>query len=179
MPRKCTICPHANRNGIESAHLNGQPFRMIATQFNVSGQAVQRHVKTHLPARMAKAAEKREIKAGESLLKTTEENERKEIAAGSGLLDRLSELNKISRAILADCFKKGERGLALQAISRLEKQLELEARLIGEIKDNQVNVVNLQITASEAERIARTFLQGPLPTYIEAALSETSAEPGS
>ncbi|MGH9443941.1 MAG: hypothetical protein ACRD16_16875 [Thermoanaerobaculia bacterium] len=102
--------------------------------------------------------------------------EQKDVAAGSSLIERLLELNKISRAILADTYKAGERGLALKAIARLESQLELEARLIGEIKDTQVSVVNLQLNSTEADRIARAFLGAAPPAYIETSLSEESAE---
>jgi hypothetical protein len=100
--------------------------------------------------------------------------QKREIAAGSDLLDRLLELNKISRAILADAYKAGERGVALQAITRLEKQLELEARLLGEIKENQVNVVNLSLAPEAAEKIAAIYLRrrGIAAEPIEAAIVE-------
>ena len=159
MPPTCTVCVHQNRKQIEEAHLAGQPYREIAHRFAASRDAVYRHVRGHLSARMAKAAERREAAAGESLLKKSEDAERKEVAAGSSLIERLVELNKISRAILADAYKAGERGIALQAITRLEKQLELEARLLGEIKDNQVNVVNLTLAPEAAERVAAIYLR--------------------
>lgn len=141
MPRTCTVCQHPKRKGIESAHLSGQSFRFIAAREGVSKQAITRHVKSHMPEQMVKAAE------------------RKEIAAGASLIERLVELNKISRKILADAYRDGDRGVALQAITRLEKQLELEARLLGEIRDNQVNVVNVSLAPEAAERIAAVYLR--------------------
>jgi hypothetical protein len=167
MPRTCTICANPKRKEIEQASLAGQPYRDVAKRFAASSDSVYRHLKAHLPARMAKAAERREVAAGESLLKTAEEAERKEIAAGSSLIDRLLELNKISRAILADSYKAGDRGTALKAVARLEHQLELEARLLGEIKDTQIAVVNLQVQPTEAERIARAYLAAPAPDFVE------------
>jgi len=67
-------------------------------------------------------------------------------------------LNKVARAILADAYKAGERDTALRAIARLENQLELEARLIGEIKDRQINVQNVIVDPETAERMARMYL---------------------
>ncbi len=128
---------------------------------------------------MARAAERVAVAAETSRQKATEETERKEITAGSDLLDQLLDLNKICRAVLADAFKAGERALALQAVARLEKQFELRARLLGQMRDNQVSVVNLQVNPSEAERIARTFLESSPPDYVEVSLSERSRGPKS
>jgi hypothetical protein len=164
---------------MEKAHLAGESFRGIGRTFAVSEDAVERHLKAHLPVRLVKAAEKRKVAAETSRLEAEAAAQREENAEGSDLLDQLLELNKICRAVLADAYKAGERALALQAVARLERQFELRARLLGSIRDNQINIVNVQISPGEAERIARTFLQGPPPTFIEAALSETSAEPGS
>ncbi len=159
MARHCTVCGHPKRRKIEAAHLEGQSLSAIAREHDLSRDSIRRHVEAHLSDRMAKAAEK------------------KEIAAGTDLLDQLLELNKICRAVLADAYKAGERDTALRAVARLEKQFELRARLLGEIRDNQISVVNLEVTASEAERIARIFLQSPPPAYIETKLAEESYEP--
>jgi hypothetical protein len=175
MPPKCSICFHPKRTEIEAAHLKGETFRDIAARFETSRNAVFRHLKAHLPARMAKAAERKEVAAATKLVETAKAAEEKEIAAGSSLIERLLELNKISRAILADAYKAGDRGTALKAVARLEHQLELEARLLGEIKDTQIAVVNLQVQPTEAERIARAYLQAPSPDFVETtAVAEKS-----
>jgi hypothetical protein len=140
MARTCLICSHSKRKEMEGAYLNHQPVSAIARDHRVSRDCLRRHLETHLSDRLAAAAQ------------------RKEVAAGSELLDRLLELNKISRAILAESYKAGERGLALKAIARLENQLELEARLIGELRDRQVNVQNVIVDPETAERIARMYL---------------------
>ena len=140
MSATCTVCSHPKRKEIESAHLSGEPLREIAARFGRSRDAIHRHVKGHLLPRLAAAAEK------------------KKASEGSDLLDRLLELNKVSRSILADAYRAGERETALKAIARLESQLELEARLIGEIKDRQVNVSNVIVDPETAEKMARMFL---------------------
>jgi hypothetical protein len=140
MARACLICSHSKRKEMEEAHLNHQPVSAIARDHRVSRDSLRRHLEAHLPDRLVAAAQ------------------RKEAAAGSELLDRLLELNKISRAILAEAYKAGERGLALKAIARLESQLELEARLIGELRDRQVNVQNVIVDPETAERMARMYL---------------------
>ena len=68
MPRKCTICTHAKRNAIDSALVNGESYRTIATQFEVSTAALQRHKAHHLPATLAQAQNACEATRGEDLL---------------------------------------------------------------------------------------------------------------
>jgi len=48
------------------------------------------------------------------------------------LWERLKNLNRETSAILAEARASGNQVIALQAIARAERQLELEARLLGE-----------------------------------------------
>jgi hypothetical protein len=162
MSATCTVCSHPKRKAIEAAHIAGEPLRQIAARFGRSRDSVHRHVKSHLLPRLAAAAEK------------------KEIAEGSDLLERLLELNRVSRSILADAYRAGERETALKAIARLESQLELEARLIGEIKDRQVNVQNVIVDPETAEKMARMFLarRGFLEPHVNSASKGMSAKDG-
>ena len=64
----CTICSHKNRDEIEKAILDGQSQRLIASQFNVNYKAVQRHIKNHLPPKLAKSKEAKEVTQADSLM---------------------------------------------------------------------------------------------------------------
>lgn len=58
MPPRCTVCSHPQRAEIDAALVEGaQSNRIIANQFGVSYQAVQRHSVKHLPAGLVAAAE--------------------------------------------------------------------------------------------------------------------------
>ena len=52
------------------------------------------------------------------------------------LWDRLKNLNRETTAILAEARQAGNQVIALQAIARAERQLELEARLLGELSES-------------------------------------------
>src|SRR5262245_15060180 len=128
MPRRCTICDHAERQAIDAALLGSESYRSIAKRFATSPEAMWRHKESHLPASLAKAEEAREATQADSLL------------------DQLLHLNRETLAILqeARAGKTKDNELALKAIGRAEKQIELQARLLGELKDTAtVNVLIL------------------------------------
>jgi hypothetical protein len=164
MPPVCTICSHPKRAEIEKAHLAGQAIRAIARRCGTSRDAIMRHVENHLPARMVKGAERRQI------------------AEGSDLVERLLDLNRQTLDILKGARRSRKHDLALKAIARAESQLELQARLAGEIRDG-LNIVNVQLDPATAERMARVFLERRARPMIEipaaapeAILAETVEE---
>lgn len=127
MARTCTICQHPDREAIDNALLEGKlSNRRIAAQCAVTENALRRHVAAgHLPKHLAKAQE-----AGE-------------VAKADTLLARLKALNAETRAILSEARAGQDNALALKAIARCEKQLELEARLLGELHE-QTNVTQAE-----------------------------------
>src|SRR5262249_26215106 len=64
----------------------------------------------------------------------------REAASGDDLLNRLLTLSRETAEILQEARKAGKHDLALRAIARAESQLELQARLLGELKDREVTV---------------------------------------
>ncbi len=128
MPRTCTVCSHAERQAIDIALVAGEPYRSIAKRFATSPEAMWRHKETHLPTHLSRAEEAREATQADSLL------------------DQLLHLNRETMAILKEA-REGEtkdNEIALKAIGRAEKQIELQARLLGELKDTAtVNVLIL------------------------------------
>lgn len=121
MPRTCTICTHPQRDAIDLALLAGESYRHIAARFDTSTASLQRH-KDHLPGQLAKA------------------HEAAEVVKADTLLDRLKELNAETRAILKETREGGNHDLALKAIARVEKQLELEAKLLGELQPEGMTI---------------------------------------
>jgi transposase-like protein len=128
MPRRCTVCAHPERAAIDDALVAGGSLRGIARTFALSEDALFRHRSEHIPARLAHAQEAKEATQADSLL------------------DRLLDLSKETAAILKE-VRTGEEPdneLALKAIARAEKQIELQARLLGELKETAtVNVLVL------------------------------------
>jgi hypothetical protein len=128
MPRTCTLCAHLQREEINRCLVAGEGYRNIAERFGTSLAALVRHKTDHIPARLAKAEEAREV------------------AHADTLLDQLLTLSKETAAILKEARtgKIKDNDLALKAIARAERQIELQARLLGELKDTtMVNVLVL------------------------------------
>lgn len=119
MPRPCTICSHAQQGEINAALLHGEPYRSVAKQFSLSAPSLFRHRHDHLPAALSQA------KAVQA------------VADGNDLLNRLTTLTRETEAILREA-RKGkakDNETALKAIGRLERQLELHIRFLGELSD--------------------------------------------
>lgn len=124
MPRVCTVCTHENRAGIDQALVAGTPLRGIAIQNAVGKDALMRHKSDHLPASLVQAAGVEEVKAS------------------LNVLDQLRAINETSRLILIDAREAKDGELALKAIDRIQRQIELQAKLLGDIDDRpQVNVL--------------------------------------
>lgn len=153
MPRTCSICSHEQRAEIDAELIAETPLRNIAERFGTSSTTLHRHRQEHLPSKMVKAKEAEE-----------------EVEA-TDLLSRLRALNEETRDVLRAAKKSDAHGLRLQAIQRLERQLELEARLLGELIDQQtVNVI-----LSPEWLVVRTALLQALSGYPEARQAVSGA----
>lgn len=149
MSRVCTVCAHPERTEIDRALVAGiDANRRIAARFRVSEQAIRRHKSEHLPIRLVRAQDAAEtIEAGD-------------------LLSRLRVLNRETADVLRDAKDASDHELRLKAIQRAEKQLELEARLLGELQEHTVNV----LIAPEWLAI-RSALLAALSAYPEARVA--------
>jgi hypothetical protein len=68
MPRRCTVCDHLERPGIDEVLVSGAPYRSVAKRFGLSESAVYRHKTEHLPAHLLKAREAEEVAQADDLL---------------------------------------------------------------------------------------------------------------
>jgi len=124
MPRTCTVCAHASRGEIEHALVAGESFRNIAERFGTSLAALHRHKGEHLPAKLVMAREVEDVREALDVVK------------------QLKAINAASLAILKEARDQGKPSTALQAIDRIQKQIELQAKLLGELDERpQVNVL--------------------------------------
>jgi hypothetical protein len=139
MGRACTVCLSPDRDAIDVALLERQPDARLARKYGVSRFAVQRHSRAHIAPALAIAAEEREALRSDDLL------------------TRLEDINRQTLGILAAALEEKKPSVALKAIQRVESQLELQARLLGQLRDTKLNV-NFQFSPEAAERVARTFL---------------------
>jgi hypothetical protein len=117
MSRVCSICSHASRSAIDLAITNGLPNRRIAAQHTVTEQAVRRHAADHLPVAMTKARDEADI------------------SHAIDVVQQLKAINSASLSVLADARKSGDGELALKAIDRVLRQIQLQAQLLGELAE--------------------------------------------
>ena len=104
--------------------LEGVSLRNIAKQYFVSVASLHRHKKDHLPAKLVKAQEAREI------------------AKADSLLDQVTELRDKALSILDKAEQAGDLRTALQGVREAKGCLELLARLQGELQERTtVNVL--------------------------------------
>lgn len=123
MPRACTICTHSQRDEIETALVNGTPYRNIVKQYGGSPATLTRHATDHI---------KQAVKASHAA---------RSEAQALDVVQQLKAINSVTLAILKESRDAKKNGLALFAIDRVQKQLELQAKLLGDINDApQVNV---------------------------------------
>jgi hypothetical protein len=143
MPRRCTVCDHPERHGIDEALVTGAPYRSVAKQFGLSESAVYRYKTEHLPAHLLKA---REVE---------------EVAQADDLLEQVRHLQAHPLDILERAEKAGDLRTALAAISQVRGNLELLGKLAGELDERPV--VNLNVSSEWLE--LRAVIVGALEPH--------------
>ncbi len=147
MPRRCTVCAHPEAEAINRALVTGEPYRSVANRYeSLSQAAVQRHSENHLPAVLVKA------------------REAEEVAHADGLLADVRSLQARTLAILEAAEETSEHRIALAAIREARSNLELLAKLLGELDERPV--VNLTLSPEWLE--LRTVIVGALEPHPEA-----------
>ena len=115
MPRRCSICHHQGLEGINRALVEGIAFPVLVAKYRVSKDALSRHKANHLPATLVKAQEAREV------------------ARADDLLDEVRSLQARALTILDRAERVGDLRTALGAIREARGNLELLAKLMGQI----------------------------------------------
>ena len=162
MPRSCTVCDHPDREAIDRALVGGASNRSVASLHDASEAAVRRHKGKHLPAKLVLAEKAAEV------------------AEADTLLDQVRGLQGRAFAILEKAEETGELRTALGAIREARGNLELLAKLLGELDERPV--VNLNVSPEWLE--LRAVIVGALEPHPQAlsavvgALSEAGAEDG-
>ncbi len=123
MPRVCTICTHPEKEAINQALVNGEPFRHIAARYGTSTGALQRHKADDLPSIMVKSEEAREV------------------AHADDLVWQIKQLRNKAIGILGKAETAGDLKTALMGVREARACIELLAGMEGAI--NRRPVFNL------------------------------------
>jgi len=127
MPRNCTICEHPEREEIDRALVGDASNRSIASLYDVSEAAVRRHKSKHLPGKLALA------------------HEAVEVAQADDLLADVRSLQARTLSILEAAEATRQLPTALRAIKEARSNVELLAKLVGELQSNELAQQNVQI----------------------------------
>ena len=105
----------------------------------IAKSALHRH-KQHLPAALMKAKVAQEISRADNLVEDLQR-----LAAEANRLKNKAE-------------KAGEVRTAIAALREITRLIELRAKIAGELKESQVNVLNVRIDGTTAARMAEIYL---------------------
>jgi hypothetical protein len=149
-PLACTVCQHPDRATIDHEVVaKNRSNRRIAAQYGLSEQAVRRHVAAHLPQRLARARDARDL---------VESND---------LLAQVQLLQRHALHVLALALQTSDLRLALSAIGTAARNIELLGRLLGELE--AATTVNLVVHPQWIELKARLIdALGPFPLARQA-----------
>lgn len=141
--RPCTVCTHEKRQEIDKALITGTTHRNVAEQFRLSPSAVYRHKRGHLAARLKRAFEAKETRQAVELVQHRAETRAKEVGQAIDVVRQLQAINSACLEVLQKSRTDGKHALSLQAVDRIHRQIELQAKLLGELQDAgpQVNVL--------------------------------------
>ena len=146
MPRSCTLCEHPKREEIDRALVGETSNLSVSSVYGVSESAVRRHKANHLPARLVMAEKAAEV------------------VEANTLLEQVGDLQRRALAILDQAERTGELKTALSAIREARGNLELLAKLLGELDERPV--VNLNVSSEWLE--LRTAIVIALEPYSDA-----------
>ena len=145
MPRSCTVCEHPEKDAIDQALVGSASNRSVASIYDVSEAAVRRHKANHLPAKLVMAEKAAEV------------------VEADNLLHQVGDLQRRALAILDKAEEAGELRTALSAIKEARGNLELLAKLLGELEERPV--VNVLVSPEWLE--LRAVIVGALEPHPE------------
>ena len=161
MPPKCSVCEHPERAAIDEALVAGVSSAKISGRYRtqertLDERAIRRHRANHLPAKLVMA------------------EKAKEVLEADTLLDQVRNLQSRAYGILDKAEGAGDLRTALGAIREARGNLELLAKLLGELDERpQLNI----LVAPQVQYVILSALE-PYPTArlaVAEALRELDA----
>jgi len=143
MGRCCTVCTHEKRQEIDKALVTGATHREVSERFRLSPSAVYRHKQGHLAARLKRAFEASETRKAVALVQHRTEEQAREVGQALDIVQQLRAINSATLQVLQKARESEKHSLSLQAVDRIHRQIELQAKLLGELTESgpQVNVL--------------------------------------
>lgn len=125
MGRTCTVCVHKDLDEINRLLLCSDSYRDIARQFGLSKDALARHKESHIPELLAKSKEIQNTINADTLT------------------DQMEEIREKIKSLLQQAIDADNLRDAHNFVGDTLRQIELEAKLLGQIQEQSISV-NLQ-----------------------------------
>jgi hypothetical protein len=155
----CTVCGHGDRAALEHARAAGMPLDKLARRYGLSKPAVQRHCARHIPAALRDKNAAIALIGAECDLKVLREQE------SDGLLRHIASQRGALYGLLDG---EGDKKLAVAIHARITANLELGAKVLGQVAGHASNVTNNVLVASMDYLSMRARLIAALQPFPEA-----------
>jgi hypothetical protein len=157
VPRTCTVCDHSGQRAIDQALIAGTAIAALSAKYGLSQDALSRHRTNHIPALLAKAEAAP--------------------AVADDLLSQVRYLQSKALSILGQAEQAGDLKVALGAIREARGNLELLAKLLGELDERpQVNImISPEWVQMRTIILAALLPHGEARTAVAAALARLEA----
>jgi hypothetical protein len=126
VPRTCTICKHPQRAEIDAAIVGRKDLQDVAKLYDVSKYSVQRH-QTHVVELIARSP------AGE------------DFGNALSLVGSIIKLEQETDEIFQKAKLSKDHKTCLAAIDRKQSLLEFRAKVSGELKPRQTNILSVHV----------------------------------
>jgi len=159
VPRACQTCQHADVAAIDRELVAGKSLRDLSALFRVSEDSLARHRDAHISPVVVRAQEAEDITRGLDVVK------------------QLKAINGVTMQILHEARQQKNPDVALKAVDRVQKQIELQAKLLGDLDERPV--VNIVVTEEWLQlRAVIIRAMDPYPEAKQAVVLALSAPGG-
>ncbi|HYE59108.1 MAG TPA: hypothetical protein VD948_11410 [Rhodothermales bacterium] len=158
------------------------PYRRIASNYGAGEKSIERHCKNCVAAAIEIVREKREITLATSLIEqlsslaqTTQDILEESRAHSAAALEAIGQADSplLAKALIETSLQN--RDLALKAIARREKQVEITAKLTGEMQEPRKNEQDLEaLKRSAIEEYQQLLNDGLSPEKAQELMRECS-----
>ena len=141
MARHCTVCDSPHRREIDRCLVEGTSRLGVANRYGLAETSVRRHVESHLPARLRRAAEVSRTTESRSLRDRIE-----------SIVSHLEQMGEVAKA-------SGDRKAYVEMARELLRALELQGKVSGEIQAGVHVTVAIQQALGVPLDVAKAALE--------------------
>lgn len=163
----CRVCEHPDRASLELGIANKVPIRVLGKRYGISQDSVWRHGQRHMSAELH----------GQLMTRgrmTPQDLENLRVTESEGVLQHLVAVRGRLYGLMDVAEQQGDYRAAATIGSQIVKNMEVTARLLGDIRTGTVNVTANLLVADEYHGL-RTAIMRALRSHPEARADVAAA----